>query len=129
MFIRLYKPMDYILVSVIIRFTSVTVNVKFTACWHSSALRRASVPATEDRVSAIIVIAVTPVINDSEDPSFDCYVLYLIITRWTGLCRMAEKSGVRWPTPFIRRAFKCLSSFQLRAAFLSGFVRVALLFQ
>ena len=52
---------------------------------------------------AIIVITITPVINDSEDSSFDCYALYLIIP-WRGergLSRMTAKSGVRRRHPSI----------------------------
>lgn len=41
-------------------------------------------------VVAIIVITITPVINDSEDSFFDCYALYLIIS-WR-----KERARVRW---------------------------------
>lgn len=38
-------------------------------------------PYGRPRPRPVIVITLTPVINDSEDYSFDCYVLRLIITR------------------------------------------------
>lgn len=77
---------------------------------------------------AIIVITITPVINDSEDSFFDCYALYLIIPwrKRASPSQTAAKSAVRRGSPFhpVSRAFKCLSSFQLRAAFLPDNRRV-----
>ena len=65
-------------------------------------------------VVAIIVITITPVINDSEDSFFDCYALYLIIP-WRrerererereggreASVRMTTKSGVRRHHPSV----------------------------